>query len=58
MIATIIILLLLFARLVIDITLDGQNKVVKHDGLKTLVSIIIALILYYYAGLFDKFYNL
>lgn len=55
MVATIIILCLIAADLGIAITKHGESKKGKINFWTTLFVAIIELILFYYAGLFDKF---
>lgn len=56
MIATIILLILLMIGLGIAIGKHGEDRG-KYNAWVTLISVIIDLILFYYAGLFDKFFN-
>ena len=53
MIATIILLILQAIGLGLSWGTHGQER--KVNGWATLIAVIISLILYYYAGLFDNF---
>lgn len=55
MVATIIILCLIAADLGMAATKHGESKKGKINFWTTLFIAIIELILFYYAGLFDKF---
>lgn len=56
MIATIILLVLMMIGLGIAIGKHGEYQG-KYNAWVTLLSTIIQLVLFYYAGLFDKFFN-
>ena len=53
MIATLILLTLQFLGLGLAMGFHGEER--KVNGWATLIAVIISLILYYYAGLFDNF---
>ena len=55
MIATIILLAILFINLGIEMANHGKPRGGKHSFWGKLVAVIINLLLFYYAGLFDKF---
>ena len=55
MIATIILLCILFINLGIELANHGKPKEGKYSFWGKLIAVIINLILFYYAGLFDKF---
>lgn len=56
MIPTIIIIALIFMELGISLAMHGKPR--KNYNFKMyLISAIIMFTLYYYAGLFDKFFN-
>lgn len=55
MTATIIILVLIFIGLLYNANLHGKDKTGKHNFWTSLVAAIIQLILFYFAGMFDKF---
>lgn len=55
MIATIILLTLLAMGLGISLAKHGEPKDGTHNFWTTLFIVIIELVLYYYAGLFDNF---
>lgn len=57
MIATIILLVIMCMGLGISLAKDGQEKEGTYNFWLTLFLCIIELVLYYYAGLFDKFIN-
>lgn len=56
MIATIILLVMMMVGLGIAIGRHGEDQG-KYNAWATLLSAIIQLVLFYYAGLFDKFFN-
>lgn len=55
LIASSIILVLVFLNLGISLAQHGQYRLERHNFWLTLFSTIIQLVLYYYAGLFDCF---
>ena len=55
MIATIIILFFHVIALGIHIAKDGEERRTEYSAIWQLCALIIIFILYYYAGLFDKF---
>ena len=55
MVATIILLAILFINLGIELANHGKPRGGKHSFWGKLVAVIINLLLFYYAGLFDKF---
>lgn len=55
MIATIIILFLSVLKLGMDISNHGKEKTKKENAYISFVATGIVMVLYYYAGLFDKF---
>lgn len=56
MIATIILLVMMMVGLGIAIGRHGEDQG-EYNAWATLLSAIIQLVLFYYAGLFDKFFN-
>lgn len=54
MVATFILLGFMLSGLIIALVKHGEPRD-KYNFWEELISVIIALILYYYAGLFDKF---
>ena len=57
MIATIILLTLLVGRFFYELALHGKKEEVKYRADIRLIAVIIMMVLYYYAGLFDRFLN-
>lgn len=57
MIATFIILVLLALNLGFNIINHDKPKDGKYSFYNAFISTIILLILYYYSGMFDKFFN-
>lgn len=60
MIATIIILALMVFGLGLNLGKHGErlpDSVCEYNFFRTFIKYIIWLVLYYYAGLFDKFFN-
>ena len=55
MICTIVLVVILFIDLGVNIGKHGEPKTDCYNGWTTFVAIIIELILFYGAGLFDKF---
>ena len=55
MICTIVIIALLFIDLGANIAKHGESKTGEYNGWTTFVAVIIELVLFYGAGLFDKF---
>lgn len=57
MIATIILLVIMCIGLGVSLAKHGQEREETYNFWFTLFLCIIELVLYYYAGLFDKFIN-
>lgn len=55
MIATIILLAIMFIDLGIHIARHGKYRDDKYNGWVALLAVIINLVLFYYAGLFNNF---
>jgi hypothetical protein len=55
MIATLIILIFMFGDFFVAFAKHGENKNNKYNAWISMITLIINIILYYYAGLFDKF---
>ena len=55
MVATIILLAILFINLGIELAYHGKPRIGKYSFWGKLIAVIINLVLFYYAGLFDKF---
>ena len=55
MIASIILLVLVFMELGMYLAKHGEDKTGKYNFWIGLLSVAIYLVLYYYAGLFDNF---
>ena len=55
MVATIILLCILFIKLGIELANHGEPREGEYSFWKKLIAVIINLVLFYYAGLFDKF---
>lgn len=55
MVATIILLAILFINLGIELANHGKPVERDYSFWKKLIAVIINLLLFYYAGLFDKF---
>lgn len=56
MIATIILLFMMAMGLGMSIAKHGKERT-NENAWATLIAVVIQLILFYYAGLFDKFMN-
>ena len=57
MIATLILLALIVYNLGINIVKNGKPKDGEYNYVSAFVATIITLVLYYYAGMFDNFFN-
>lgn len=57
MIATLILLALQFFSLGISLGKHGREKEGKENFWNALIAIVINIVLYYYAGLFDNFFK-
>jgi uncharacterized membrane protein len=55
MIATFIILALLCIKLGLSLASHNKEIRIKHHWFSSIIAFIIMLVLYYYAGLLDKF---
>ena len=55
MVATIILLAILFINLGIELANHGKPRGGNYSFWGKLIAVIINLVLFYYAGLFDKF---
>lgn len=55
MVSTITILVIHVLKLGISLARHGEDRVIKVNFFSEVFACAIALILYYYAGLFDKF---
>lgn len=55
MIATIILIVLLWSDILLAAIKNGQAKNIKYSITNSLISTAIMIILYYYAGIFEVF---